>query len=102
MNFNLKNSALLIALSLTASVTLAASANAYQCKNNFQQVESIAKLKATAKASGRSLWTSSVKSSYGLEWSVWNIAANDSQSCEHTGNNWYCTTKAKPCLYVVQ
>ena len=99
---NIRLSALVLAASAFAAIQMAGHAQAYQCKPGYVQVETIATLKAKSKASGRKLWTSNVKNSLGLEWSVWDIASNESQECAFTGAKWYCTTKAKPCLYVVQ
>ncbi len=95
-------SALVLAISALAAIQTAGTAQAYQCKPGFVQTETIATLKAKSKASGRKLWTSNVKDSLGLDWSVWDIASNASQDCNFTGAKWYCITKAKPCLYVVQ
>lgn len=95
-------SALVLAGATLAAVQTAGTAQAYQCKPGYVQTETIATLKAKSKASGRKLWTSNVKDSLGLEWSVWDIASNASQDCNFTGAKWYCITKAKPCLYVVQ
>ena len=97
---SLRRGAAALGLSLLIGFSLAGTAEAYQCKNGYKQVETLAKLKAKSKATGRALWTSEVKNEYGLQWSAWDIAANKSQSCEWTGNRWYCITKAKPCLYV--
>jgi hypothetical protein len=99
-----KNRLLAIALSVVAlaATQMSGSAHAYQCKNSSVQVDTIATLKNTSKANGRSAWTTTVKNSVGLQWSVWNIAKSKSQTCEFTGSKWYCVTKAKPCLYVVQ
>lgn len=103
MNFKtLKNATLAVAFSAFSAVLLSANAQAYQCKTGFTQVETIANTRMSAKASGRAAWTNTVKNAYGLGWSVWTIAASDSQTCQKTGNNWYCVSKAKPCMYVVQ
>lgn len=99
---NVRLSALALAASVFAAIQMAGSAQAYQCKPGYVQTETIATLKAKSKSSGRKLWTSNVKNSLGLEWSVWDIASNASQDCAFTGAKWYCITKAKPCLYVVQ
>jgi hypothetical protein len=99
---NVRLSALVLAASAFAATQMAGSAQAYQCKPGYVQSETIATLKAKSKSSGRKLWTSNVKNSLGLEWSVWDIASNASQDCEFTGAKWYCITRAKPCLYVVQ
>jgi hypothetical protein len=102
--FSRKNWLSAIAFSVMAIVAtqMSGSAHAYQCKNSSIQVETIATLKNTSKANGRSAWTTTVKNSLGLQWSVWDIAKSKSQTCEFTGAKWYCVTKAKPCLYVVQ
>jgi hypothetical protein len=95
-------SALAFAVLALEIAQMSGSAQAYQCKNSSIQVETIATLKTTSKSNGRSLWTTTVKNSLGLQWSVWNIANTKSQTCEFTSAKWYCVTKAKPCLYVVQ
>jgi len=97
----LRLSAFAFTVSTFAALQMSGSAQAYQCKNGYVQVETLAKLKAKSKSSGRALWTSTVKNSLGLQWSAWDIANNKSQICEYTGTRWYCITKAKPCLYVV-
>jgi hypothetical protein len=90
------------ALVALAAPQMSGSAQAYQCKTGNVQVETINTLKATSKANGRNLWTTTVKNGMGLQWSVWDIASTKSQTCEFTSAKWYCVTKAKPCLYVVQ
>ena len=81
---------------------LAGGASAYQCKPTTQSAVSFAPNNPTALAIGRGLWTSKVKNSLGLEWSVWSIAANGAQSCVPVSGGFQCTTSAKPCKYVVQ
>jgi hypothetical protein len=83
-------------------LTLAGTAEAYQCKALKTQAEAIGNTQAAAKASARSFWSTAVKNKYDLAWSVWNIAASKSENCDWTGNKFYCIIKAKPCLYVVQ
>jgi hypothetical protein len=90
------------AITAAISVSLAGSAAAYQCKNNFVQAEAIHKLPAKARAAAKAAWTAKVKNTYGLAWSVWDIAASKSQNCSFTGGAFYCIYKAKPCLHVVQ
>jgi hypothetical protein len=102
--FSRKNwlSAIAFSVVAVAATQMSSSAQAYQCKNSSVQVETIATLKSKSKANGRSLWTTTVKNSQGLQWSVWDIAKSKSQNCEFTNAKWYCVTTAKPCLYVVQ
>ena len=73
---NVRLSALVLAASAFAATQMAGNAQAYQCKPGYVQAETIATLKAKSKSSGRKLWTSNVKNSLGLEWSVWDIASN--------------------------
>jgi hypothetical protein len=56
----------------------------------------------TAVAIGKSTWTSKVKSQFGLEWSVWSIAASPMQTCNPVAGGFQCVVTAKPCKYVVQ
>jgi hypothetical protein len=77
-------------------------ASAYQCKSQPQGVVAAAVNYPTAVALGQSLWTSKVKSQFGLEWSVWTIAASPTQSCSQIGAGFQCVVTAKPCKYVVQ
>lgn len=93
-----------LAASLAAAITslaLIAPAQAYQCKHVPRTASGAAFLKATAQAKAVSGWSSNVKSSLGLSWSVWNIAEAKSVSCSRTGSKWTCQAKAKPCNYVV-
>lgn len=89
------------AITAAISVSLAGSAEAYQCKNTFVQGEGIHKLPHKARAGAKAAWTANAKNTYGLAWSVWDIAAYKSQNCSFTGGAVYCIYKAKPCLYVV-
>jgi hypothetical protein len=73
------------AITAAISVSLIGSAEAYQCKNSFVQAEAIHKLPAKARASAKAAWTAKAKNSYGLAWSVWDIAAVKSQNCSFTG-----------------
>ena len=77
-------------------------AEAYQCKGNFIQAEAINHLLAQSRASAKAIWHTNVYSSFGLQWSAWDIAASKSVNCSFTGTSFYCVAKAKPCLYVVQ
>jgi hypothetical protein len=92
--------------SYTAAAILAATlatsaAQAYECKSSKMQAEALGNLKVKALKSAKTFWSAEVKDKYGLSWSVWNIAASKSQSCNWTGNKFYCIVKAAPCLYVV-
>jgi hypothetical protein len=80
----------------------AGGASAYQCKPTNQSAISFGQTHPMAQAVGRGMWTSKVKNSLGLEWSVWSIAANGAQSCVAVSGGFQCTTIAKPCKYVVQ
>ncbi|WP_119390133.1 hypothetical protein [Taklimakanibacter lacteus] len=90
------------AAAVVAFVAVANSAQAYQCKTTYVQAEALANLKVKALKSAKTFWSQEAKDKYGLAWSVWNIAASKSQSCNWTGTKFYCIVKAKPCLYVVQ
>ncbi|MGE0237994.1 MAG: hypothetical protein AB7F09_15175 [Parvibaculaceae bacterium] len=84
------------------ALTLASSgAEAYQCKAGLTQAEAIGNPKFKARASAKAIWSTTVKNKYGVQWSVWNIAASKGQRCNWTGAKWYCIVKARPCLYVV-
>jgi hypothetical protein len=76
-------------------------AQAYQCKTVNVQAEAIHQNAATSLASAKNFWSGKAKNSYGLAWSVWNIASGKTQNCNHTGAAYYCIVRAKPCLYVV-
>lgn len=88
-------------LMLTAPV-ITTSAHAYQCKNYPTQSVGLANLRMAARAKSRQNWTNSVKSQFGLPWSVWNISNNKSISCSKLDAQWRCLASAAPCLYVVQ
>jgi hypothetical protein len=88
------------AAALTAATlfAFAGSAEAYQCK--AQGEAAIGKAFAgqnLALNRSKANWTQSVKGKFGLEWSVWNIAAAPSQNCSKNGNMHQCTVVAKPC-----
>jgi hypothetical protein len=76
-------------------------ASAYQCKSQPQGVVAAAANYPTAVAMSQSLWTSKVRSQFGLEWSVWTIAAAKTQACNPAGGGFQCVVTAKPCKYVV-
>jgi hypothetical protein len=90
------------ALAAMLCVSLTATAQAYQCKTGFTQAEALHKSATKSRAAARKAWSTTAKNSYGLEWSLWNIATAKDQNCSHTGAAYYCIVKAKPCLYVVQ
>lgn len=73
----------------------------YQCKTSFTQAEALGTPKFKALKSAKTFWSQEATGKYDLAWSVWNIAASKSQSCNWTGTKYYCIVKAKPCLYVV-
>ena len=83
-------------------LALAGSAQAYQCKALKTQAEALGNTVAGTKASARGFWSTAVKNKYHLSWSVWDIAAAKSESCNWTGTKFYCIIKARPCKYVVQ
>lgn len=83
-------------------ISLSGPAEAYKCKATFTKAEAIHKLRIKSAASARGLWAGKVKGTYGLPWSVWNIASGKAVSCSHTGAAYYCVARARPCLYVVQ
>ena len=98
---NQKYSLLAAVVMAGLAFSLAAPAQAYQCKNLFSRADATSPSADTARATARALWTHKVKTNYGLEWSVWDIAKQDTLSCAKTAGTWKCTAKAKPCLYVV-
>jgi hypothetical protein len=83
-------------------LALAGSAQAYQCKYLKTQAEALGNTVAGTKASARGFWSTAVKNKYHLSWSVWDIAAAKSESCNWTGTKFYCIIKARPWKYVVQ
>lgn len=84
------------------ALTLATSgAQAYQCKTSYVQAEALGNLRVKAMKSAKTFWAAAAKDKYGVAWSVWDIAAAKSHSCNWTGTKFYCIVKAKPCLYVV-
>jgi hypothetical protein len=90
---------------LAASVLLVGftgGASAYQCKTQAVAVSAPGADQGTAITVGRALWTSNVRKKFGLEWSVWSIAAAPSQNCSPAGGGYQCIFTAKPCKYVVQ
>ena len=76
-------------------------ASAYQCRTQAQAAVAVAPNHAIAIAVGKSMWTSKVKSQFGLEWSVWSIAATPTQNCMNAPGGVQCVLTAKPCKYVV-
>jgi hypothetical protein len=90
------------AAALFALVAMAGGAQAYQCKTTYVQAEALGNPKVKALKSAKTFWSQAAKDKYDLAWSVWNIAASKSQTCNWTGTKFYCIVKAKPCLYVVQ
>ncbi len=76
-------------------------ASAYQCKSQPQGVNVVGPNHATGLAIGKSAWTSKVQSKFGLEWSVWTIAATPTQNCGPASGGFQCVLTAKPCKYVV-
>jgi len=76
-------------------------AKAYQCKTNFVQAEALGNPKIKAQKAAKTIWATTVTNAYGLQWSSWDIAKSKSLGCSWTGTKFYCTARAKPCLYVV-
>jgi len=74
---------------------------AYACKTTFTSAGANAVAIATAQANARLAWSNTVKSKYGLSWSVWDIAVSKSQPCVFGAGKWICQAQAKPCNYVV-
>lgn len=96
----LKRAAIVTTLALLP-MAFAGSAQAYVCKNIKTQAESLANTNLQAKKAARKFWSQKVKNSYGLEWSVYDIATSKSENCNWTGAKFYCIIRAKPCQYVV-
>jgi hypothetical protein len=84
-----------------AIVGFSATADAYQCRTKNETVVVPDPNQGTALATAHAAWTASVKSKYGLPWSVWSIAAQPVQSCSPAGSGYQCMVRARPCLYVV-
>jgi hypothetical protein len=83
-------------------VGFTAGASAYQCKVQPEVALFVSPNAAAAMHTSRVLWTNKVKQKFGLEWSVYSIAANPSQNCLNGAGGIQCTVVAKPCKYVVQ
>ena len=92
--------AALIALAGSAAV-LSSNASAYQCKGYPTQAVGVHKLRAVAHAKAPKNWAASVKSQFGLSWSVWSIAQARSITCNKQPDRWICLASARPCNYVV-
>jgi hypothetical protein len=90
-----------LAAAATLLVGFTAGASAYQCKAQPEIVAAPGVNQGTAIATGRSMWTASVRSKHGLEWSVWSIASNPTQNCAPVPGGVQCVITAKPCKYVV-
>jgi hypothetical protein len=99
---SMRNRVVVYAAALMTLAVMANGAQAYQCKSSYKHAEAVGKQLFKAKKSARDIWASTVTSAYGLQWSSWDIAVSKSWDCDHTGNQFYCKVKAKPCLYVVQ
>ena len=91
-----------IGVSTTLLLGFAGGASAYQCKSTPEVAAATLANPGTALMASKSAWTAKVRGKFGLEWSVYNIAANASQNCLATGGGIMCTVIAKPCKYVVQ
>ena len=93
---------LAVAAAMLAGAT--AGADAYQCRAKSESTVMVGVNQPTAAALGQAAWSSKVKTKFGLEWSVWSIAANPQQACAPAGGggSFQCATIAKPCKYVVE
>jgi hypothetical protein len=93
----------LIALTAMAAAAalLADTASAYQCKGYPTQAVGVHKLRAVAHAKAPKNWAASVKSQFGLSWSVWSIAQAKGVTCNKQPDRWICLASARPCNYVV-
>jgi hypothetical protein len=91
-----------IAAAAVVLVGFTAGANAYQCKVQPESAVFVSPDAGAAMHTSRALWSAKVKQKFGLEWSVYSIAANPSQNCFNGGGGIQCTVIAKPCKYVVQ
>lgn len=92
----------LLAASFAFAAALAGGAAAYQCKTQSESVALPGATQGTALATAHATWTSKVRQTLGLEWSVWSIAAARQQSCvQAAAGHFMCHVAAKPCKYVV-
>ncbi len=102
----MKNKLIQAAVAAVITFSIAAPAQAYQCKTYPTQTVGVAKLKFKARNKAKNGWRNNVKSHLGQAWSVWQIAQAKHLSCAkintNSGKKWRCLASAKPCLYVVQ
>lgn len=94
----------MLSILAVSSVTSPGTAQAYACKSYPTQAIGIRKGKALARSRARSGWSNSVKSQFGVPWSLWSLAKSKSITCSYMDNikKWRCLASAKPCLYVVK
>lgn len=89
-------------LTLIALSTLAAPAQAYQCRNEVHQAVGVRPTELVARYAARKGWSNTAKAAFGLSWSVWKIAKNKGISCARLNSGkWRCISSARPCNYVV-
>jgi hypothetical protein len=89
-----------IIFTLVAVAVYATSADAYQCKKIGAIGVAARPVESQALSAAQSTWTNRVKSTLGLEWSVYSISSLPKESCEWTGDRYQCVVRAKPCKYV--
>ena len=92
----------LLALAITISPVVSTEAHAYACKGTQYSGAATKNRKMRAKMGAYNSWRNSMKSQFGLPWSVIKIAKNKSMSCHKTGTKHTCLFLARPCKYVVQ
>lgn len=92
----------LLAVAISVSPGFTGEAHAYACKGTQYSGAATKKTKMAARHGARKSWTNSMKNQFGLEWSVWSIAAGKSVQCHKTGTKHTCLALARPCQYVVQ
>lgn len=95
-------SAAAVASAAVVLIGLTAGASAYQCKTHPEMAAFVSPDHAASLHTSRAIWTSKVRQKFGLEWSVYSIAANPTQICQNGNGGVQCIVTAKPCKYVVQ
>ena len=97
----MKTAALATILAATAALALTSGAQAYQCKTQPEMGGVTAANYGAAMSTAQAVWTSKVRSTHGLEWSVLSIATGKAQACQPAAGGTYCQVVATPCKYVV-
>lgn len=92
----------LSALALTAAPGFSGEAHAYLCKGNQYSGAATRRGIMQARIGARKSWENTMKTQFGLPWSVWSIAENKSIECHMTGTKHTCLALGRPCLYAVQ